>query len=410
MQKGPLMTTTAPLKILIGADTYPPDINGAAQFGHRLAQAMHERGHEVHVVAANPDEKKTEDRVVDGIVEHRLFSYRPPTHPYIRICTPWGIWAEVGRLLDRVRPDVVHVQCHYIVGRVLVLQAKRRGIRIVATNHFMPENLDPFLPFPRWFNDAFARFSWGDMRRILERADVVTTPTPIAAKAMKESGHFRRPVIPVSNGIQSSDYELHANESIPADPEHLRIFFAGRLAIEKNIDVLIEAVSKLPQELNSVVLEVAGTGEILEKLQAKAAECGVYDRVKFLGYVSDEELRAGYLRADVFCQPGTAELQSLVTLEAMSASKPLVLANALALPHLVREGENGFLFEPGNSSDLAQRLAQVLLLSPAERRKMGAVSHEMVKKHAAQKTWETFESLYTSNELYDRFVAGLERS
>ena len=175
--------TSGPLTIMIGADTYPPDINGAAQFGHRLAVAMKERGHAVHVVAANPDGAKSETHEVEGgIVEHRLISHHAPTHPYIRICTPWGIWREVGRILDEVKPDVVHVQCHYIVGRVLVLQAKRRRIRLIATNHFMPENLDPFLPFPKWFNDAFAKFSWGDMRRILERAQVVTTPTPIAAK------------------------------------------------------------------------------------------------------------------------------------------------------------------------------------------------------------------------------------
>lgn len=398
--------TDKPLKIMIGADTYPPDINGAAQFGQRLAHAMRDRGHEVHVVAANPREAKNETLEVDGVTEHRLVSHHPPTHPYIRICTPWGIWKRVGQILDRVKPDVVHVQCHYIVGRVLVLQAQKRGIRIVATNHFMPENLDPFLPFPRWFNDAFAKFSWGDMRRILERAQVVTTPTPIAAQAMKDSGHFRRPVIPVSNGIEASDYELHEAEVIEKDTSLMRIFFAGRLAIEKNIDVLIEALSKLPSRLDNVILEVAGTGEILESLQQKARDCGVEDRVKFLGYVSDEELRAGYLRSNVFCQPGTAELQSLVTLEAMSASKPVVLANALALPHLVREGENGYLFEPGNSDDLAKKLTRILDLPKPGRKAMGAKSHEMVLAHAAQKTWDTFESLYRDNSLYYEFVVG----
>lgn len=399
--------TSGPLTIMIGADTYPPDINGAAQFGHRLAVAMKERGHAVHVVAANPDDAKSETHEVEGgIVEHRLISHHAPTHPYIRICTPWGIWREVGRILDEVKPDVVHVQCHYIVGRVLVLQAKRRRIRLIATNHFMPENLDPFLPFPKWFNDAFAKFSWGDMRRILERAQVVTTPTPIAAKAMKEAGHFRKPVIPISNGIELADYEPNPDEVISKNPDEMRIFFAGRLAIEKNIDVLIEALSQLPSHLNNVVLEIAGTGEILETLQAKAVECGVEDRVRFLGYVSDEELREGYLRANVFCQPGTAELQSLVTLEAMSASRPLVLANALALPHLVEEGKNGFLFEPGNSTELAEKLAYILELPKPERKAMGAYSHEMVKKHAAKKTWDIFESLYTSSEKYYEFVLG----
>ena len=66
--------------ILIGAETYPPDINGAAQFGHRLANAMLKRGHSVHVVAASPipgPSYRTE--VEGGIVEHRLRS-----HPHLR--------------------------------------------------------------------------------------------------------------------------------------------------------------------------------------------------------------------------------------------------------------------------------------------------------------------------------------
>ena len=99
-------------KILIGAETYPPDVNGAAQFGHRLATSMLKRGHEVHVVAANPSRGPSYRTVVEGgIVEHRLRSHLPPTHETNRICIPWEIHAEVGRILDEVKPDVIHV--HY---------------------------------------------------------------------------------------------------------------------------------------------------------------------------------------------------------------------------------------------------------------------------------------------------------
>lgn len=283
---------------------------------------------------------------------------------------------------------------------------KKYGIRVIATNHVMPANINPFLPFPQWGKDLVEKASWGDMRRVLSQAAVVTNPTQIGADAMRASGKFKRLVMPVSNGIQSENYELAPGETVEKDPRELLIFFAGRLAVEKNVDVLIEALALLPESLNHTVLEVAGSGEILESLQAKARECGVEHRVRFLGYVTDEQLRDGYLRADVFCQPGTAELQSLVTLEAMSASKPVVLANALALPHLVEEGQNGYLFEPGNAQDLAEKLAAVLLLSEEKRTEMGQHSHRMIEKHAAEKTWQTFESLYVSNQAYHDFVAG----
>ncbi|HJD52039.1 MAG TPA: glycosyltransferase [Candidatus Rothia avistercoris] len=394
-----------PLTVLIGADTYPPDINGAAQFSSRLAHALVARGHTVHVMAPKQDKGVTSCHTVDGIVEHRMRSHKVVTHPYMRLNFPWEIYSEADKIIRQIQPDVIHIQCHYIIGRVLARLGRKRGIRVIATNHVMPENITPFLPFNERINALLEKASWKDMRRVLKQAAVVTTPTQIGAAAMENAGKFQRPVLPVSNGIQSSDYELAPGETVEKNPGELSIFFAGRLAVEKNIDVLIEGFSKLPQELRErTVLEIAGTGEILNQLQDKAHACGVSDRVRFLGYVSDEELRAGYLRCDVFCQPGTAELQSLVTLEAMSASKPVVLANALALPHLVEQGKNGFLFEPGNTDELAGYLAHILELPEQDRLAMGEYSHQMVTRHAADKTWETFESLYRSDELYRQFV------
>ena len=390
--------------ILIGAETYPPDINGAAQFGHRLATAMLGRGHEVHVVAASPMRGPSYRTTVEGgIVEHRLRSHLPPTHDTNRICIPWEIHFEVGHILDEVKPDVVHVQCHYIIGRALITQAHKRGIRVIATNHFMPANLDPFLPVPTPIKRIISKATWIDMRRCFSRAAVVTTPTQIGADAMRDLGGFTRPVMPVSNGIEIGDYELAEGATIDKAPGELRITFVGRLAQEKNIDVLIEALSLLPEHLNHVILDIAGGGELREELEKKAHDCGVSERVVFRGYVPDEDLPGVYQRADIFCQPGTAELQSLVSLEAMSASKPVVLANALALPHLVEDGVNGYLFEPNKARDLAHKLAAILSLPAAEREQMGRESRRIVDFHRADNTWRTFEELYVSDAPYDRF-------
>ena len=178
----------------------------------------------------------------------------------------------------------------------------------------------------------------------------------------------------------------------------------GRLAEEKNVDVLIEALSLLPDTLEHVVLDIAGGGELREALEQKAHDCGVSDRVIFRGFVPEEHLPEVYQMADVFCQPGTAELQSLVSLEAMSASTPVVLANALALPHLVEDGVNGYLFEPNNAQDLAKKLEAVLSLPAAEREQMGRESRRIVGFHSAENTWRTFEELYVSDAPYQRYL------
>lgn len=398
------MTTPAdqpPLTILIAADTYPPHVNGAAQFGYRLAKGMTGRGHNVHVLACNNSKGRSYTEFRDEATVHRLRSHSVPTHEYFRICFPWEIKKEISLLFDRVKPDVVHIQSHYMIGEHVLYEAVKRGVRIVATNHFMPENLNPFLPFPQWFKNIIGRISWKDMGKVMGQADVVTTPTPLAAKAMHEHA-FLRKVLPLSNGIDSAAYELQPGEHIEPHA-HPTVLFAGRLAEEKHVDVLIRAIGKTPTELN-VHLEIVGGGEVRGSLEELVERLGLAGRVTFLGLASDEDLRKAYIRADLFCMPGTAELQSLVTLEAMSASTPVVLADAMALPHLVRDGENGYLFTPNDSDDLAKKITQILELPAGQREAMGQASRTMVEPHSIQGTLQTFEDLYRGARFEDKVV------
>ncbi|MCT1605848.1 glycosyltransferase [Nesterenkonia massiliensis] len=385
------MNSGKPLRILIAADTYPPDVNGAAVFGYRLAKHMNARGHEVHIAAARPGPGPDTVEQRDEATIHRFRSFKAPTHEYYRLCLPWLVEPAMGRLMDSIEPDVVHVQCHYMIGKAAIEAAEARRIRTVATNHFMPENLDPFLPFPRWFKRIVSANSWRDMGRLMGKTSVVTTPTPLAARTMVEKAGFDR-VLPLSNGIDVDYYTVRPGENVPTRDKPT-VLFVGRLAVEKNVDVLIDAISKTDPALD-ISLEIIGDGELRDKLRDQVETLGLQERVNMRGHVDDVELRRAYIAADAFCQPGTAELQSLVSLEAMSAAKPVVLANALALPHLVSEGENGYLFEPNNSADLAEKLNQIFRKSAVERAAMGAASREKANQHAIGKTMAAYEALY----------------
>lgn len=390
------MAEEKPLTIVIAADTYLPNVNGAAMFCYRVATEMHARGHRVHVLAVRGDDGKTFTEIRDEAIVHRLKSHSVPTHEYFRIVAPWEVNRQIDRLLADIKPDVIHAQSHYMIGQRSVGWAKKNKVRSVATNHFMPENLDPFLPFPQWFKRIVAHNSWKDMGKIFGRADAVTTPTPLAAKAMRERAKLMN-VLPLSNGIEVGNYELAPGEQIIKN-DFPTILFAGRLAVEKNIHELIEALPLMTQ-VPDAIIEIVGGGEQRVHLEKIADDLGIRDRVRFLGLVSDEELRQAYLRCDVFCQPGTAELQSLVTLEALSASRPVVLANAMALPHLVDEGVNGYMFKPGDRQDLADKLDRILALSEDERAKLGQAGHRKVMNHAQRKTMDSFEALYRGEKV-----------
>ncbi|KAA9134367.1 glycosyltransferase family 4 protein [Microbacterium caowuchunii] len=380
-----------PLTILIGADTFAPDVNGAARFAERLAAGLVERGHEVHILAPAPDHRHVGTFVeeIEGapMTVHRARSWRWYPHDWLRFVVPWRSRHYARRALDTVQPDVVHFQSHIVIGRGLSIEAEKRGIRIVATNHTMPENIVDFTKMPHWFNKILIRTQWKAAERAFDRAEAVTTPTRKAAEFLESNTHIR-PVLPVSCGIDASHYTA---DLTPRTTK--RIIFVGRITFEKHLHVLLQAVAKLdPSEYDGV--DIVGGGDRVNDLKAQVAKLGLEDRVVFHGRVDEGELRTLYTQAAVFAMPSIAELQSIATMEAMASGLPVVAANAMALPHLVHDGENGWLFDPESADDLAEKLRRVLSASPEEYSAMQQASLKGVEIHDIARTLSTFEALY----------------
>lgn len=383
--------TKEKVKILIIAETYPPEINGASRFGKRLVEGLSQIGYKVYVIAPHSNKHSTMTVSEDnGIVEYRLPSHAMFSHQSFRMCFPWQIKKAIATIFNQVQPDVVHIQCHFSIGRVAVKEAYARQIPIVATLHVMPENITPYLPLPSWLINHLINYLFYDLKKVLSKVNTITIPTDLAAKVFKE--RIDLPILTISNGINSEEFELKKNEIIQKKTNPT-VLFVGRIAREKHIDVLIKAISMLPRELN-IHLNVVGDGEIIQELKNLAHNLHIAKNVTFLGVLSEESLRLAYLQATLFCMPGTAELQSLATLEAMSASLPVVLADALALPHLVTEGDNGFLFRPNDSADLAEKIKKILELPEDLQFKMGQSSRKMVTQHQIKNTLSRFEAVY----------------
>jgi glycosyltransferase involved in cell wall biosynthesis len=99
--------------------------------------------------------------------------------------------------------------------------------------------------------------------------------------------------------------------------------------------------------------------------------------------------------------PSIAELQSIATMEAMATGLPIVGANAMALPHLIHDGENGYLFAPNDVEDLREKLITVLTAEPDELLRMKNNSLRFIRGHDITRTLDTFEALYRGEEVVD---------
>ncbi|MEG0028584.1 MAG: glycosyltransferase [Aurantimicrobium sp.] len=386
-----------PLRILIGCDTFGPNVNGAAKFAERLAAGLVERGHDVRVMAPAAGRKSgtwVETHEGQPMTMYRIKSWRWYPHDWLRYMIPWRVRHNSARVLDSFKPDVVHFQSHLIVGGGLTKEAELRGIRIIGTNHFMPENMMQFTLLPGPTQRGVIRLVWKAAARTFGRAEAVTTPTRRAANFLEEYTQLTD-VHAISCGINAHHY----TPNFDTDGEN-RIVFVGRITGEKKLDVLLKAFRKLPPELNAS-LEFVGGGDQLQPMKQLVSHLGLNDKVTFTGYVSDDELKASLTRAKVFAMPSIAELQSIATMEAMATALPIVGANAMALPHLIHDGENGYLFEPNDVDDLRDKLVKVLTADKEELLRMKNNSLKFIRGHDITRTLDTFEALYRGQVVVD---------
>jgi glycosyltransferase involved in cell wall biosynthesis len=142
------------------------------------------------------------------------------------------------------------------------------------------------------------------------------------------------------------------------------------------------------------------------RLEARARELGLADRVRFTGRVSDEELRRELTEANVFAMPSRAELQSISTMEALASGLPVVAADAMALPHLVHPGVNGYLYQPGDIEAFAGYLRTILTAAPDELDRLRRGALRTVEAHDIQRTLDIFEALYRGEEVVDPDTEG----
>lgn len=374
------------MKVLLAADQYPEYINGAAQFTGRLAAGLAEEGHAVDLLwpAADGAHQTYLDR---GVRVHRLGSLALPGRPRMQVCPPWSVHREVAQVLQIARPDVVHVQSHLGLGRAVLRQAKALGLPVMATNHFMPENLLHHVPLVRRFPGPASRLAWHDLEGVFGQAYLLTVPTGRAA-ALLAAATGLPPAEVISCGVDLARYRRPA----PARRGAGRVLFVGRLEQEKHLDELLAAFALVPRSLGAS-LEIVGMGSLRPALEAQVERLGLRPAVTFAGAVTDADLLAAYQRADLFVMPGTAELQSLATLEALASGLPVVAADAMALPHLVRHGVDGWLYPPGGIEELAQRMTG-LLTDAGRRADFGAAGRDVAEEHGLTQTLQAFESCY----------------
>jgi glycosyltransferase involved in cell wall biosynthesis len=354
------------MKILYISDVYFPRINGVSTSIRTFVKQMQNLGHEVHLIA--PDyAATTEDEGWIRRIPARSIYFDPEDK-----LMKWSAVMQKLPGLRRENYDLIHVHTPFVAHYLGLRLARELNVPCVETYHtFFEDYLHHYLP---WVPKLIAR---GIARAISKRqcnaVDAIVAPSAPMLSVLRAYGvKAAAEVIPT--GLQEHSFKDADGEAfrtkygIPL--ERPMLLFVGRVAFEKNISFLLEMTKVLIKKHPDALLVVAGQGPAEKSLHKLAADLGLDNNIKFIGYLDrNNELNACYQAADIFVFSSKSETQGLVLLEAMAQGTPVVAIAELGTASILIEGQ-GALIAPDNIERFADKV-HYLLKYPEDRYELG---------------------------------------
>ncbi len=379
------------MRILLTSHGYPPTISGVTLVVQRLARELVNRGHTVTVLAAS-DRLEAYDVDDHGARVVRVASRRNPYWPASPVPT---ISAEtLERIVERDRPDVIHPHDALPFCLQLVRMRERLGVPIVATCHYVPSFVAAYLTRRELANHVIEDAAWRYSIALYDRVDEVVFPTHTHRDRYVRKGLTSRTRV-ISNGVDLARYspavsplDIAGRYGLPDAP---RILAVGRIAKDKNLEVLVRAMTEMRTTPPAHLL-LAGEGPYRDALAEYAHRAGVADRVHLLGFVPESDLPALYRACDVYAIASEYEVQSIPALQAAATGLPIVAAAQGSLPEICRDGENGILVWTDSPREFARALAAAL--EPERCERMGEASLRLSQQHDERGTFDEYEALY----------------
>ena len=147
--------------------------------------------------------------------------------------------------------------------------------------------------------------------------------------------------------------------------------FVGRIDRNKNLQLIAQALRIIQTRRpgNEIVVDIIGKGAEYENVSRLASELGVGHQMNQIGYIHNEQLRDYYEKGYAVILPSFSETLGKVILEAYTVGTPAIASNVGGIPDLVQDGVNGYLIDPHDATQLADRML-AMIDSPEAYRQM----------------------------------------
>ncbi len=377
----PIAAESRRLRISVVTETYPPEVNGVAMTIGRLVDGLRARGHDVQLIRPRQhggDRARREDRL--DILP--VSGFPIPFYRELRMGLP-----AIGLLTEQWRqkpPDVVHIVTEGPLGGSALDAARRLGLRVFSGFH------TNFHSYSRHYGvGLLAHPIIAYLRRFHNRTDCTLVPTAELAAELRALGFANLRVL--ARGVDTRLFHPERRDPAlrrswgagPADPVAL---YVGRLAAEKNLQVVLAAYEALRAIRPTARLVLVGDGPLAARLRVRHPE------IVFPGARTGADLAAHYASADLFLFPSLTETFGNVTLEAMASGLAVVAFDYAAAHQHIIHGRSGLLAPRGDPAafvaaarQLAEEPGLLQRLGPAARQAVSDFDWERI--HGQLEQW-----------------------
>ena len=336
------------MKLEIVTETFPPEVNGVAMTLERIASGMLDRGHDVGIVRPR---QGGNDRsgYVEGLRHSVSRGFPIPGYAGLRFGLPSR--KRFMRDWGEYRPDLIHVATEGPLGWSAIQAARNLGIPVVSSYH------TKFSSYSDHYNIGFLRRQIGRyLRFVHNRTQATLAPSSDSMKELYDEGY--RNLYLLERGVDTKLFSpMKRDESLRSEwkceATDTVALYVGRLAKEKNLDLLIESYEQMKAISPSTRLVVVGDGPERGKLQRVCPE------IEFAGTRRGEDLARHYASADVFLFSSLTETFGNVAIEAMSSGLYVLAYDYAAASRFVRSGASGRTVGFGNRMEFLKAAREI---------------------------------------------------
>lgn len=368
------------MHLALVTETFPPEVNGVAMTFGVIVRELSRRGHRITVYRPGRADLPARD-AADGFVEVPMPGFPIPGYRLLRMGFPAR--RTLRRRWAEERPDLVHVATEGPLGASAVAAA--RALRLPVTSSFHTN----FHAYARHYGAApLTRLVLAWLRRVHNRTARTFAPTAELCAELTELGF--RDVALLSRGVDT--WRFHPARRAPelrqrwgVDADTPVVLHVGRMAAEKNYDLLFQAYAAMRAANPRLRFVLAGEGPLKARLQRAHPEC------IFAGFFSREEIGRYYASADIYIHASRTETFGNVLTEAMASGLAVAGFDYAAARQFVRHGENGLVVpfdEPAALIDAAEMLATDDFL----RAKLRLSARAAVEAHSWERVIVRFEA------------------